>query len=1666
MPKSGIFSLAILFVMLLNFSSIVSADYEADVYFTMPYSVYLTNETMPLKGYVYLANFTNGTSSNASTALVGATVNLSIISEIGIMARNYTFVTDGDGAFYSKSNFYPNATEVLASLSDGIYMVRAEYVDPENVTYFSEVEISVFNESVDSLSVSTEKASYNAGESIVVVVDAVRKIGDRVLPIANVTISGSLRTSNKVPIENFSCDTGSNGECSETLSGISSYGSYIVEVENFKAFSSFSVVPFSFNVYMMDELGQSYKNVFAMNEVALIEVSINNASDSDSYYFSGYIADSSGSSVKAITSSTMNSNNSFTNSFSFTVDTLTFGYGSYTAYVTVYKTGDGSINASASFEVKDWTLDIKKRDISSGFEYEYSAFPNKTLNMEAVPTFRTNGSVISNISSDYFTINVKDDLNNVIRNSTATWNASCGNDGCYGFNFTSPLNYGAYTLSVTLSYNGLVQTETRVINVIDGVMSAQSTDKDGAIKELFGANEFVYLSLSAYNVSNMYFNLSDAVVSVVSYMNGTDLVYTQVGSFDNVSNSSYQWAWNATSQRIKMSVPKVGGLYNVYLFGQNNTMGALAKFIVNPYDVCMTPKNKPGQTDTNNFYTWQFQTRDTVYFDIKLMQANNPSGRATASNSSSGNGSMGMGMGCTIGSTRQAVSNATFTVVEVWNLESGSVQSINTTASICQSGESSGAYSCIVKPLTKWEGGPIIVKFNIVGDDGTSSVTYSRFEARAFYLNGWSSTWQNNPSSNITLNLWMYSVGGSNGVYQKPASGKVVVKKIESLGKDGEWIWPPVDSGYNVSNLSPVTISSSSSYSSNSITLPVTYTQTGVWKTGNYRVVLQATTDGGDVDYGYAWFGVKLWDVYGQPVECTSTTCNYKNYFNSRENVSLFISISKAGSNGWNYGYSGGQDIYGNVTVWVKKLEDCRTWPCKELNSSQYTSTRLNVNSSSPYLWTSNLTSAAPYILSIVPTSGTWGTGYYNVILNVNNTDTGYAWFNTLAFYVETQPTNSGGVSYVYNIRGNGPMYFNVTTTNNYKWNYYGGARYNLSDYVNTTVDDIVLRTWDQTTRQQKEYNYPEDINVTSRVVNGNALLNMSYLSGSWPSGYYWGELVMKNSANETSSGWLGFNVQPFRVDISGNSYYVDSDQCVNTTLRIYEPDWSSSSTVPGNYSVMDVYEEIWTGGNIPTVSHFTNYSVNGVVNGTFNATATVNFCPSNGSWGTGSWGGYHYLNVKVRDNSQNTSQLGWLYFKTSSFQVSWGSVSSNVRTNSNINTTVRAYRPSTSADSAGILTGLYQWRYSNSQSTRENYVFSVGNASTGICFSNVSSSGCRVNGTQNIVIYGPSGGWMVGWNYLQAEWEDTSGNVVQDWNGIGFSAVEAYSGGFSNWWYNGANYVNKYDIAVNENMAINLYVRDSSNNYVDVNVTSVYYAYSGDNCWSDYCRTYTNASFTKTSLSTGSYVINITVPATNWTVGRYTIKATVSGSSGTANILNGEIKVKDYTPPTINFTSPANNATYNRSLLFSATTSESANCYLTLVNYDNFFNWNCNGWTANSSNSSNSSSVQVEGACNSTRYNYNGSVYYYEYVAKDYHGLYNNTAGYYCYSGGCYSWGGADWQSRTNTFMNTDGRSHTYTFNVVNATNQSYGMQLWCYDNDYNYATALGAFRVNNSIT
>ena len=846
-------------------------------------------------------------------------------------------------------------------------------------------------------------------------------------------------------------------------------------------------------------------------------------------------------------------------------------------------------------------------------------------------------------------------------------------------------------------------------------------------------------------------------------MNGSDFSYTNVTDFDlvNMSNSEYEWAWNESLQRIKMDMPKIGGVYDVYVFANNRSVGSSTRLIVNPYDVCMATRNSP----SGGYYVWQFQTSDSIYFEMKIAQANNPIGKASALNFSTNASSTVYGGSsfCYIGSEKQNVTNATVTILEIRNTQSGELQDFDSVNSSCQLNNNS--YICTIKPTSRWAGGMSVVKFSIQGEDGTIGIAHGMFEARAFYLYGYTTSYQNNPSSDISLNLRMYTAGnnwwsGSTGV-----NGTVSLKKVEYQGSNGEWIWPPVSYDFNVSNVSNANINAGQG----SITLRASDAPDGSWKTGNYRVIIQGNTSTGETDYGYAWFSVRLWDTYGQPVECTSSNCDYKNYFNLRENVTLYVKISKAGE--YDYYNQGGRDIGGNVSVSVKKIMNCKTWPCQEINSSQYSANVLNVNTSSPWYSSANSTYYDGYILKINSTSGLWSAGSYSVILDVNGSDTGSAWFNTIAFYSYLQPVISNGSTYKYDILRNSPAYFNLSTTRNYKNQYYNSTSglyqspYVSEDYVNTSVVSLILRTWDSQTQTNKEYSYPSDLGISPLTINGTGILNVTFSGGVWPAGYYWGELTLKNALNETSSTWAYINVQPFRVGIN-QQYNIDEDQCASANLSIFDPDYNNQSFVYGNYSITNISENVYIEG----VSYFSNYTNFSYTNssGLFNSTTNLTLCPNSGNWGVNNnWGGYHSVNLLVLDNATNDSKSVWMSFRALPFAVTWTSPGYYQLTSSDITTNLRVAKVSNSSvNASGNLTGVYQWIYDGYSSVKTYYNFSVGECSSSV------SGQCGINGTQAITIYHPTSGWKNGYNYLYGEWtKQDSTTKIEDWGGIYFYA-------------------------------------------------------------------------------------------------------------------------------------------------------------------------------------------------------------------------------------------------------------------------------------------------------
>ncbi len=403
------------------------------------------------------------------------------------------------------------------------------------------------------------------------------------------------------------------------------------------------------------------------------------------------------------------------------------------------------------------------------------------------------------------------------------------------------------------------------------------------------------------------------------------------------------------------------------------------------------------------------------------------------------------------------------------------------------------------------------------------------------------------------------------------------------------------------------------------------------------------------------------------------------------------------------------------------------------------------------------------------------------------------------------------------------------------------------------------------------------------------------------------------------------------------------------------------------------------------------------------------------------------------------------LSFRSIPFSVTWGSVEGGNGKSANVPISVKANvsNPMTGVVASGNLSKVYQWRYDNSFNGEETYVFNIGN-----CWSNVSGQ-CNATGSQNVTIYPNTRGWKIGYNYLQTEWNKvtSASSKVQDWSGIYVEGRETYNGYFSNSDSNG-NW--KYYFATNENITIRAYVRDVNYNPINVNITNVQYALSGGTCYSDWCLSYTSATWGLVGggvqTSSGNATLTLKAPSGGWTKGDYYIKVSVSGSGGTGTIKDGGVRVKDFATPNITISAPLNFQNIsNNTFAFTATTSKNAQCSLTALNYDTLHSWYCGNISANSNNGS--LTAQKRNACNITAFAFNGSKYYYEYVSTNYRTISNGTSSFYSYS--------------ESTGLTTGGTSHSYTYNVSNWSIQNYGIYMGCYDSDYNSATEVVAFNI-----
>ncbi|MBI2579159.1 MAG: hypothetical protein HYW26_05585 [Candidatus Aenigmarchaeota archaeon] len=1591
-----------LFVLLLSSISFASSTYEIQL--VVSKYVFGPAENVSITGTVL--NITSNSTLNITTYLGSVNVNVSMLNSTNGTVSNYTFTTNENGTFFSRSSFNPSATAILSPNATGTYILVANS-SIESGIWISKANIVVVNSRIDDILFQLAKINFYASENMSITVRAVQKVGDSFAAVSNITINMTMMQLNESIISSYTCVTSASGTCAINTTAPSASGTYILEANNFVGFTNFKVVPFDVEAYMKDSSALVFKNIFTRGETGFVEVrvSYNSTTPTGVYNATGDVIDTNGNNVLNLTSVLLNSSNGFVDKIPFTASSsLIVGF--YTTRISVAKQGGETVNATTSFQVRDWSMSFKKASQNSGFEYGYTAFVGKNVSFEAYPTERANGTVLQNLTSN-FTILLKNPLGSIVGNTTVRYNASCGGKACYEFNLAVPSTVGDYTLSVAANYSGVYESADQTIKATDITATSYPSDSEGNIKELFGTTEFVYISLSGKNVTSNI-TIYNAALSSITYDNGTQFSYSETNvSSMNFSDATLQWAWNSTAGRLQIDPPKTGGVYLVEVYANNKSAVVTTRFGINPYDVCASAK---GTSDTSTSdYWYQFRTSDTIYFQLTINEAQNPTGKASLSNIS-GNASYGRGTQCSFDTTKKrSINNATVTIENVFNTQTGKTKSLNTSASTCSATDNSGGYICTVQPDGTWDGGRHVVTFNILGDD---KITYhkarSYFEARAFYVYGYSTNWANKGTSNISLNVNVYEAGSGWWTSSNGLSGTAVVDSINFYGGVGEWIWPPIKYDYNATGLN-MTITNGVG----SVTLPSGRSSSGIWAGGYYSAVIKVTVNS-QVDYGEAWFSIRNWDAYAQPVEIRGSSFDYKNSLNARENVSLYVRITEASN--WN---DNGGTALGNVTINVKKILDYSQWPPVELTTSNFTATPITINTSSPWFSSANTATHGKYLLNISPTGGTWSSGYYSVVLDLNGTESGYGWFNVITFYVNTQPTNANGSGYVYNNKGNTPIYFNVTTTKSQK------SSYTAADYVNATITEAVIRMWDQTTQSQREFRYPGDINITPLLVNGTQIINVTYLAGNWPSGWYNGEIKMRESVeNTTSKGYIWFSVQPFRVSTNIVSYNVGTTENASVSLTVNEPDWYNSALINGNYTVTKVQETSWTNG-VYRITNL-NYSISSNAS-TFRNTTTLVINPTSGKWRPG----YKSGTIIVKDNLTNDTQTAWFWFRVTSFIDSTNRISSyNVGLNTNITVNITLTTPA-GAPATGNLSSAFYWGWPS----KTRYRFVIGS-----CDSQTSTT-CFINRSAIVTIVPPANGWNEGYNYIYFEYveQDDASSIIESYNSVYFYAQQTltgymYSVDDSGGWKN--------SFGQRENVTMFVYsLRNVSGTQISVNVTNVQIAKTSSGCWSDSCRVYQNATFEAMNLTsgrftsvaganmTGSGYIRINASGGLWDFGDYAVKIFVTEkTTGEIGIIkDATFRIIDRTAPSITITSPTAEQVINAtSILFTATTTEQAVCYIYIYNYGQY-----------NANYCGSNGTSLPSACNLTKYDpTNSSTAYFSYASK--------------------------WWSNSGVPVSTDSTSHSYNHSTAGmTTQQNYTVYTYCYDNDWNSATNATTFNL-----
>jgi rRNA processing protein Gar1 len=1410
----------------------VSAGTVFDITLSLEKNTYCVGENITVFGTI----LQDGKPYNKSLYIDPGTLNLFLYRAAApgqslVQIANHTNVPlSSDGTFNSSK---------LSANSPGRYKIIANFTDYNDNQWESRIDLKVTPKCVDRFLIYPDKATYYAGETAKITIEAQKYSGGDYIGVGGVELNWSVRKIDGTIVASYTgVKTGDDGKYNATITVPTYIGTYILEVNNYAAKSTFEVIPFEVVLRMLDETGSTTRTTYAVGQTARLQVRVlyNGTTPTTGVYsFSGDIIEKSGLILLHIPSTPID-NSTYTGTYDFEINS-SWPIGSYMANITVASLSGQTVTSKVFFDVRKWKLWLTVPE-DSGFLFGLTSFPSTPVKLVIKVTDLTTGDPITGLEN-YTSVVLQTLQGTTIQSIEVKYsNSSKG----YIANFTMPSDIGQYILKVTVTKDSETLIMEKTLRVTNIVAYATPTDKDGTIKEIFGGVEPVYIVVKAENetspVAIKEMNLEEVIDE-----NGNSIPYTLINWSDTGSNTSLEWAYNLSYlisegklvAILRLDNPKKGGVYTASISVNNKSALATVKFIIDPYRVCAFPK-KEGE----DWYRWQYSTSESIRFEIKVTEAKHKAGKAIfymddficlGPNTEPLPGDGGGGGG---GGTETPVSGANVTVIKIINEQIQKEVPLSEVNITPGKTDSNGRAYVILTPASgNWTGGWYHVIFKVTGPDGvTTGKGHGGFEARRFYIWGhgvdengnW--RWEFKPRENITIQIEMFDAlnkmwwgGGEAG----GINGHAFAEKILYHGSAGEWMWPPIE--YQYSGELPSTTITDGRGNFTLLAPP------GGWKTGEYVVVIKGINDQGEEDYGWAWFSIRLWWAWAEPVDNETYESMWEG-FSTNENVTLLVEIYNAGK--WGGLVEPLEEA--PVTVSVKRLEDYSTWPPKIVKPEDYSCTPIQINESFDWnkRWESplDISYLKNYTLELSPTTK-WNTGYYNVILNLTGVngsqETGWGWFQVKAFYVYTQFVDASG-NEIWTSKGGDNIYFNITTTKRH-WDPWDISQ-NLTDAepIDTNISEILLWMWSEDSWEPRTLRYPGDLDVSPVEINGQATIKINKSDGSpWQSGWYSGEIAVVDSNGNREKGWLWFEIRPFQVQVEmldegGMCCVWEVSSISNITLNLLVVDPETWTPIDDNYSI-EIYDETWEFEykliNIATFEP-KNFSGGNVI---------INIMPPEGTWK----GGYHNLKIIVT-NDEGVSGTGWAWFSVVPYKIEKLSVNGDpmalywiqIKPGDNITIEYRAFDPITNQSLNISVKKVHEWG--------KEYVFTTADGDR------------HINGTENLTVIPPSEGWREGYHYLELEFEQR----VRDY--LSFD-VRSFTG----WAW-------APRISPKSNLTITLTVYEPDwVTPASVNITSIKIQLPEEKSFTDFTQ---NATFT--NPCNGTCTIEVIPPAGGWPLGWY----------------------------------------------------------------------------------------------------------------------------------------------------------------------------------------------------